>query len=241
MRQPSPERLDYEDGSFVYVFPDDLPLDRYREVQFYFDRIENEKNEFLSTVKIPIPQSIDQCVRQLDSLLYSLIEPYVQSISQILGIAAPELLTPKSRYFFFVHKIELGDRIEARSSGLNLLMGAEAYDEKEVDNSNPIESSGDVVWDIETSLRLSFKHNATSIIKTRGIISCLGMLEQAAKQMAAAQKEAEKSSNRKDGSSPLLEGNESNEPKIEEKALDPKFAREEAGIVKALNLVLPEG
>lgn len=239
MRQPSPERLDYEDGSFVYVFPDDLPLDRYREVQFYFDQIENEKNEFLSTVKIPIPQSIDQCVRQLDSLLYSLIEPYVQSISQILGIAAPELLTPKSRYFFFVHKIELGDQIEARSSGLNLLMGAEAYKEEEEEKSDPLESSGDNIWDIEVDLRLSFKHNADSIIKTRGIISCLGMLRQAARRMAAAQKEAEKSS--KGGSSPLLEGNESNEPKIEEKVLDPKFAREEAGIVKALNLVLPEG
>lgn len=119
-------------------------------------------------------------------------------------------------------------------------MGEGCYESSVDKPETELPSSGDLLWDIETSIRLSFKHNAEGMINTRGLISCLAMLEQASEQMRMAQEEAEKGTEKTSGSKPKPQSTKSANVKFKGKTLDADYLKDEEVILQTLGIELPE-
>jgi len=240
MKNPDPQRLDYLDGSFHYVFPDDIPLIIYNKVTWYVQQARLAIDKILAIAKIN-PTHVTALYKQIDTLVFDIVIPYYQAIAKLVNIPDVENLTSTSRYEFFVQRVVLdGEKIQQLPSQLDILLGAESGDEQVEKPDREVPTSGDVVCDIEVSLRLTFKHNATSVIKTKGLVYCLMLLGQASQQLKMAQDEAEEKYG-KDGKSserltPVIEGGEIN---MESRPLDPIFANEKDAILAGVSLRLP--
>ena len=243
MKNPDPQRLDYLDGSFHYVFPDDIPLIIYNKVSWYIQQARLEIDELLSLTTIN-PTHINALYEEIDNLVFDVVSPYYQAIAKLVHIPDVDNLTSVSRYEFFVQRLELdGNKILQLPSRLDLLLGAEAGEEHTEKPDKEVPTSGDVVWDLEVSIRLTFKHNASSLIQSRGLVSCLGILQQASQQLKMAQDEAdEKYDNDKKKSSgdAFIPIPEADAIDLESRPLNPIFAREQEAIAASLNIKLPK-
>jgi hypothetical protein len=241
MKFPPKQRLDYVDGDFHWVFPDDIPLSKYRKVEHYLSECRAEVNDVLPSLELDAIPSLSYLYSFLDEALWRLYSPYAYAISGLIGIPRPEDIKSVSRYSFFVQRFDVNpeEGLICLSSRLELVLGEGCYETPEVKSDTKVPTSGDLIWDIETSIRLSFKHNAEGMINERCLISCLAMLEQASEQMKMAQEEAE-NSGKTSNSKPNIEKSKGMEVKFKGKQLDEDYAKDEAAIFEALGIELPE-
>lgn len=235
MQIPNPQRLDYQNGQFHWVFPDDISLTVHRQVDWYIKQARFEIDKFLATVQFTNFNHLAGVYLQIDTLTYEFTKPYYFAIAKLIGIPRISGLTSESRYRFFIQQLELNEGgLAPRPSQLDILMGCDSCeDEDRVESDKEVPSSGDILFDIETSLRLSFKHNADSLIKERGLVSCLIMMRQASRQLELAQEEAEK--DRESPSGQSAHTREASAVTIEREALDPIYVRDREAIAKSLS------
>ena len=240
MRNPEPQRLDYIGGEFHYVFPDDIPLVAYNKVCWYAQQARIEIDEFLRTIELRHTVNLKALYEQIDNLVFDLAKPYYVAIAKLAHIPDIDNLTSTSRYEFFVQRLVFeGDQMKQLPSQLDLLLGAESDDGTVEKSDKEVPTSGNLIWDIEVSLRLTFKHNASSMIRTKGLVSCLGMLGQASQQLKMAQDEAEEMYGDKKTGDPFIPVTEADPIGLEHKPLDPTFAKELPAIAKGLNIKMP--
>ena len=248
MRNPPPQRINYGDGSFVYVFPDDIPLLNYRKVEFYLVKIAEQVENYFQTCSLTaesLSAGIDNLIRRLDVALFEArLRPYLQSICDLVGIKNLEDMDRVSRYRFFVGDFipNEDNYIETAPSGLSILLGARAWEDiEESEEAKDVPTSGDKIWDIETSLLLTFKKNADHVVRTKGVVSAIAMLRQAAAQMELAHREAEKMAG-KSGKSGAPSRQKAPEPsRVEAAPLEEDFAQSVGAMAGAIGLDLSEG
>lgn len=246
MQIPDAQKLEYLNGTFHWVFPDDIPLNSHRKVAWYIQKVREEIDEFLATVQFTNFHHLKGIYHQIDTLTYEFSKPYYFAIAKLINIPRVTSLTPESRYRFFVQQLELTPAgLQSHPSQLDILMGAESCEDEDRSSGDnkDVPSSGDVLIDVEASLRLSFKHNADSLILGKGLISCLMLMKQAARQMEMAQEEADKIGKDKPqkNQSPFVA--ETKAVNIEREALDPTYVRDRPAIAEALSsldISLPE-
>jgi hypothetical protein len=240
MKNPDPQRLDYLDGTFHYVFPDDIPLIIYNKVTWYVQQARMEIDNILKFAKIN-PTHIDSLYKEVDTLVFDVTAPYFSAIAALVNIPNVENLTSTSRYEFFVQRLVLDEgHIQQKPSQLDILLGAGVEDEQVEKSDKEIPTSGDIVCDIEVSLRLTFKHNATSVIRSKGLVYCLMLLSQASQQLKMAQDEAEEKYGDNKSTEKLTPVSEGGEINMESRPLNPIFASEKKAILAGVNIPLPE-
>jgi hypothetical protein len=229
MQNPLPQKLDYLSGRFHWVFPDHIPISKYREVEWFARQIKQEIESFISSIQLRSPRHVNALYEQIDHLTFDIVKDYYEAIAQLIGIPDIEDLTSASRYEFFVQRFSLTSAgIESLPSQLDILLGAEMEHNAETPDKE-VPTSGDPIIDVMTSLRLTFKHNASSAITTMGITSCLMMLSLAAEQLKLAQEEAERGD--KSGMPPNSQ--ESEDIDLEDEPLDPEIENEMRAIASS--------
>lgn len=235
MNNPSPQKLLYESGRTHWVFPDDIPLCHYKKVEWFSSQLKLEIDSFLNRVKLHNPRHVNALYAEVDRLTFDIVSEYYEAIANLIAIPSYEGLTSASRYQFFVQRLIIGQKgLESHPSQLEILLGAELEQSTEKPNRD-VPTSGDPILDIEVSLRLSFKHNASSILTTRGVASCLAMLSLAAEQMRLAQEEAEGESK----NSGAIHGKEVGDVDLEDDPIDPDFEKDIQAIASSGLLSVP--
>lgn len=243
MKRPPVQELRYEDGTKTWVFADDISLDNHYRVAAILQLARECVDAVLPTVNTENMQHLQQLYLVLDANTYGLVESHYSAIADLIGLDRVAELEPVSRYEFFIQTIVLGEEgLEPAPSGIDILMGAnlsDDFDEEEDLGSVDIASSGDHLWDIETSIRMTFKHSAEGIISKKGLPSCIGMLRQAARHMKLAREQAEaESRNKKKGEVP--KSMQTKAVKIERRALDDDYLKHKAEAFDLLDIDIPE-
>lgn len=174
------ERLDYVNGDFILLFETDIPLKLHGKVKGYLDQLK------LAIAQEPL--RIDE-LEDFSEYLFHKYYIYYAKLYEILNIPYNnEDIDPVSNFTFLIGSIR-GEQLGL--SRLEKLMGyKEASDETSEDSSEaPPFTTGDILLDIETDLRLTFKHNAEGLIESRSLNQCCLMLKQASDRISQAHSE----------------------------------------------------
>ena len=202
MIYPDPQELIYLDGSFVYIFSDDISLMKYRKVSFYLEKLQQKASQQARELTETGATSLKQIYSLLDSIIYGALKPYYLTIAEALGIERVDELHPKSRHEFFIQKLSTNEAgVTSSYSGLEVLLGAEAVEPGEEEGAEDASriTSGDFVWDIQADVLLSLKHSAPYVLENLGIISTLAVVSQMGQRREYAEKKAEEEAERKAG------------------------------------------
>ena len=184
-----PIKLRYNDGRFVMVFEEDLPLAKHRLVHSYLQEFSRSlKNKKVYPIN-PHGIAIIEENRWLINFIGNIIN------SEILW---DEVLTEDLYSFFVVNFDEEGNQLNCRLGNLlGFVEPTKSQESAEIpetsnENSKVADlSTGDILLDVEAMTLMTFKRGA-ELIQTHSLAQLVAMNKFAGDCMERARKEAEK-------------------------------------------------